>query len=83
MKVYSLKKKIRIIEINDIFKNSYDNKYINIINIKLEKSKNKKYNNILIKNYIKKSFEIALILIQRGFTKKLINGPINKKNFFK
>ena len=81
MKVYSFKKRIRIIEINDIFKNSYDNKYINIINIKLEKSKNKKYNNILLKNFIKKSFEIALILIQRGFTKKLINGPINKKNF--
>ena len=81
MKVNSFKKKIRIIEKNDIFKNNYDNKYINIINIKKEKSKNKKYNNILLKNYLKKSFEIALILIQKGFTKKLINGPINKKNF--
>ena len=81
MKICNFKKKIRVIEINDIIKNNYDNKYINIINVKLEKSKNKKYDNILLKNYIKSSFDIALMLTQNGFTKKLINGPINKKNF--
>ena len=81
MKACNFKKKIRIIEINNIIKNNYNNKYINIINVKLEKSKNKKYDNILLKNYLKKSFDIALMLTQNGFTKKMINGPINKKNF--
>ena len=81
MKVCNFKKKIKVIEITDIFKSNYNNKYINIINVKLNKSKNKKYNNIHLKNYLKKSFDIALMLTQNGFTKKLINGPINKKNF--
>ena len=81
MKVCNFKKKIKVIEITDIFKSNYNNKYINIINVKLKKSKNKKYNNIHLKNYLKKSFDIALMLTQNGFTKKLINGPINKKNF--
>ena len=81
MKVYNFKKKIRFIEIDNIFKKSYDNKYINIINVKLKKSNNKKSNNILLKKYLKKSFDIALMLAKNGFTKKIINGPINKKNF--
>ena len=81
MKIFNFKKKINIIEINDVYKSKYNNKCINIIDVKLENSKSKISNNLLIKNYLKKSFNIALILIQNGLTKKLINGPINKKNF--
>ena len=81
MKICNFKKKIKIIEINDIYKNKYDNRYVNIIDVKLKTSKSKIYNNHLIKNYLKRSFDIALMLIKNGFTKKLINGPINKKNF--
>ena len=81
MKICKYKKEIKIIEIDDIYKSKYNNNYINIINVKLETSKNKIFNNILIKNYLKKSFDTALLLIKNGLTKKLINGPINKKNF--
>jgi len=35
----------------------------------------------LINNYLKKSFDVALDLIKKKISNKLINGPINKKKF--
>ncbi len=67
-----LKKKIRLINIKDLKKSKLDNKCINLIDIAYSSNK---------KNYIKNSFKIAFKIIKSGFAKKMINGPINKKEF--
>ena len=67
-----LKKKIRLINIKDLKKLKLDNKCINLIDTAYSSNK---------KNYIKNSFKIAFKIIKSGFAKKMINGPINKKEF--
>ena len=74
MKKFNFKKKIRILDLDTLKKIKLDNKKINLINIKLNRSPSA---------YINNCFELAFNLINKGFTKKLINGPINKKNFLK
>ena len=63
--------------------NSYklNNKTINLINV--EYNQKKPFEKISNKStkYIKKSFDIAFKLIKKGFSNKLINGPISKKKF--
>ena len=63
--------------------NKLNNKQINLINIDykfincFEKISNKS------NNYIKKSFDVALEIINRNKLTKFINGPISKKHFLK
>ena len=52
-----------------------DQNHINLINIKYNPKKDH------INRYINNSFNIAFKIIKDGFTKKMINGPINKKSF--
>ncbi len=52
-----------------------NNKMINFINVPL----NSKNNN----DYIKRCFELALELLKKNKKLQLLNGPINKKRFFK
>ena len=81
MKYLNFNKKIKIIDNKKLNKLNLDNKSINLIDIQyntkkaFEKISNK--SNI----YIKNSFDIAFKIIKNGHTKKLINGPISKKNF--
>ena len=81
MKVLKYKKKIKILNLDELNKRKLDNKTINLINIEynftkaFEKS-SKRYN-----SYIKKCFEVSFKLIKSGVSKKFINGPILKKNF--
>ena len=81
MKKLKFKKKIKILDPKKIFEYSLNNKSINLINInynqkhafeKISKKSNK---------YIKESFAVAVKLIKKGYTNKLINGPISKKTF--
>ena len=81
MKKFRFKKKIKILKINELKDVYIDNKSMNLINVKLQKSSNKKIQNKLNKTYIDDSFKIAFQLIKNKFTKKFINGPINKKTF--
>ena len=81
LKKYSIKKKIRIVDTYDTKIRNLNNKTINLIDIKLKTSKNKKQNLKFTKSYILRSFKTAFRLIKNGFTNKLINGPINKKEF--
>ena len=81
MKKFHFKKKIKILKINELKDVYIDNKSINLINVKLQKSSNKKIQNKLNKTYIDDSFKIAFQLIKNKFTKKFINGPVNKKTF--
>ena len=77
------KKILRIIKINELKDIDLDNKSINLIDTKLQKSSNKKYQDEITKKYIHESFCMAFKLIKNGFTNKFINGPINKKTFLK
>ncbi len=83
MKKLNFKKKINIISISNINNVILNNQSINLINIPY--TAKPKLGKITSKSnlYIKRSFEIALKIIKSGFSFKLINGPISKKNFLK
>ena len=83
MKKLNYKKKIKLLEFNNLSKYVLNNKTINLIDINYAFSKpfekiSSKYN-----SYIEESFDIAFKIINDGITNKLINGPISKKNFLK
>ena len=73
MKKMKYKKKIRLINVKDLKKIEFNNESINLINII--------HNNNQKKSYIRNSFNTAFKIIKSGFTKKMINGPINKNEF--
>ena len=81
MKKYKFKKNLRILNINKLNLTEIDNKYLNVIDTNLRKSLKKKIQTKYTKKYIENSFNLAFQLIKKGITEKLINGPINKKNF--
>ena len=82
MKHFNFKKKIKLVDPKNLNNLNLNNKSINIIDVEyypkkaFEKISNK--SNI----YIQNSFEIAFKILENGFTKKLINGPISKKIFW-
>ncbi len=75
MQKIKYKKKIRKIDYKNLENLKLNNESINLIHVNYSSNNNQK------KNYIKNSFNIAFKLIKSGFTKKLINGPINKNDF--
>tara|TARA_B110001450_G_scaffold202332_1_gene191544 strand:- start:1517 stop:2479 length:963 start_codon:yes stop_codon:yes gene_type:complete len=81
MKKNNLKNQIKILDIQKIKNKKISNNKINLIDVPLEKSNNEDLNKKLINQYIKKSFDVAFELINKKITHKLINGPINKKEF--
>ena len=81
MKKFNFKKNLRFLRIDNLKEIKLDNKKINIINIELKKFKNIKMNFQFNAKYISKTFEVAFKLLKDKFTNKLLNGPINKKEF--
>ena len=81
MKFFNFNKKIKIYEIDELKKKKINNKSLNLIDVGLKISKNKKNQTKLNNTYIHQSFNTAFQLIRNKFTKKFINGPINKKTF--
>ena len=81
MKYLNFNKKIKVLDYKNLNKLNLDNKSINLINV--EYNTKKPFEKISNKSnvYIKNSFDIAFKIIKNGYTKKLINGPISKKNF--
>jgi 4-hydroxythreonine-4-phosphate dehydrogenase len=77
------KKKINLLDIKKMNEILLKKKEINLIDVKIKKTKNKNLNNKNIKDYIEKCFEISFKLIKEGFANKLINGPVDKKIFLK
>jgi len=71
----NFKKKIRILQLNQLDKYRLNNEVINLIDIKL------KFNNF--NNYLNDSFKTAFELIKKKISFKLMNGPINKSSFLK
>jgi 4-hydroxythreonine-4-phosphate dehydrogenase len=83
MKKFSFKKKIKLIDHKNLNKLNLDNNCINLIDIKFNSKIN--FNKITNKSnlFINKSFDMAFKIINLGISKKIINGPISKKNFLK
>jgi 4-hydroxy-L-threonine phosphate dehydrogenase PdxA len=82
MLYFNAKIKFKVVNIKDLNIIKLNNKFLYLVdilneNLKIKVSKN--FNNELIKS----SFDIALDLIKKNFTYKLLNGPINKKKFLK
>ena len=73
--------KINEIKFKDVGKYSIDKKNINIINVNFSYKKVFDKISNKSKNYIKKCFDIALILLKKNYAHNLINGPISKKYF--
>ena len=81
MKKLSFKKKIRILDLNNLKNYKLNNSFINLINIdynhKISFGKITKRSN----NYIEKCFNVAFKIVRENKIKKIINGPINKRTF--
>ena len=74
-KKLKFKKKIKLIELNDLDKVKINNKFINLIDVPFNSNKNSNF-------YIQNCFEIAFKILKKNLTNKFINGPINKSRFF-
>ena len=81
MKKLNYKKKIKILKIYNLKKNKLDNKSINLIDIKYNPKKAFEKSSKKSNSYIERSFKLAIKLIKDGYSNKLINGPVSKKNF--
>ena len=83
MKKLNFKKKIKFLSLKEIKNYKLNNNLINLINVDYNQKKAFEKISDKSNNYIKRCFEIAVILIKSDFTNKIINGPISKKNFLK
>ena len=83
MKKLRVNKKIRLIKYPYFEKYKLDNKKINLIDVNFNQKKAFDVISNKSNNYITKSFDIALKILDRKITNKLINGPISKKFFLK
>tara|TARA_B100001057_G_scaffold479743_1_gene551766 strand:- start:12 stop:977 length:966 start_codon:yes stop_codon:yes gene_type:complete len=83
MKKLKFKKKIRVLNQADIHKNKVDNNFLNIIDIHYNQKM--PFEKISSKSnyYIENSFKVALSILKKGVSDKLINGPVSKKHFLK
>tara|TARA_Y100000992_G_C21262383_1_gene492006 strand:+ start:167 stop:1111 length:945 start_codon:yes stop_codon:yes gene_type:complete len=75
IKKFKLRKKIELIELNDLNKIKLNNKSINLIDIPFNSSKKSNL-------YVNDCFEIAFRILKKGITNKFLNGPIKKSKFF-
>ena len=82
MKKMNYKKKVKVIEKNELKNLKLNNNYLNVININYENSF--KFEKISSKSnkFIKECFQTAFDIIKKYKLKKFINGPIKKKTFF-
>ena len=81
MKKFHFSMKIKLININKINDYALDNKSINLIDINYFQQKVFEKSSKKSNSYIINCFKVAFKLLNDGFTDKLINGPVNKKNF--
>ena len=83
MKKMNFKKKIKLIEKNQLKRDKLDNNFINVININYKNPL--KFEKISSKSnkFIEDCFQTAFFIIKKYNLKKFINGPVNKKTFLK
>ena len=81
IKKNKFKKKIRLINYNELDSLKLNNKMINLINVDyLDKNRHKKQNN-QTSGHLRECFNVAFRILKKKFSYKFINGPINKSNF--
>ena len=73
MKKNNFTRKLNILKLDELKKHKLNNIYINLINVKFNRSK--------VNQYLNDSFRIAFKLIKDKLSTKLVNGPINKSSF--
>jgi len=83
MKKLGFKKAIRLVTISDLKRIKLDNNSINLLNVNFNQKKPFEKISSKSNNYINRSFDIALKIINKKITNKLLNGPISKKFFLK
>ena len=81
MKKLNFKKNIKYLNLKNINDYKLNNNSINLINVNYNQKKAFEKISNRSNQYVKKCFEIAIVLIKSNFSNKLINGPISKKNF--
>jgi len=81
IKKFKLKLTVNMINLKKIELNKYSKTNINLIDVPLNNYSNSKKISKSSNYYINKCFKIALNLINRKISNKLINGPISKKHF--
>ena len=81
MKKLNFKKNIKLLDIKKINDYKLNNSSINLINVSYNQKKAFEKISDKSNKYIRKCFEIAIILIKINFSNRLINGPISKKTF--
>ena len=81
MKKLNFKKNIKYLNLKNINDYKLNNSSINLINVNYNQKKAFEKISNRSNQYVKKCFEIAIVLIKSNFSNKLINGPISKKNF--
>ena len=81
MKKLKFKKKINLIQFQNIENYILNNNAINLINVNYKTSKAFEKITKKSKIYIENCFKIAFKLLNKGYSNKFINGPISKKNF--
>ena len=82
-KALNAKINFRLVSKDDLIKKKYATKVINLLDIRLDV--NKPFDKITNKSnrYIENCFTVALDLLKKGVSYKLINGPISKKHFLR
>ena len=83
MKKLNINKEIRLIKSLDLKDIKLNNKKINLIDVTFKQKKAFDKISNRSNDYIKKSFDIALKILNKKLTNKFINGPISKKFFLK
>ncbi len=73
MKKNKFKRKLNIINFNQIDECKLHKNFINLIDVKFNRNN--------LNKYLNDSFDLAFKLIKKKFSYKLINGPINKSTF--
>ena len=81
MKKLKLNKKIQLINVKNINDYKLNNNSINLINIDFKQKKLFEKISNKSQSFIKKSFDTAFEIIKKEKIRKLINGPISKKDF--
>lgn len=81
MQKFNFKAKVNYLDYNLLNKKTKIKEKINLINVDYQNKTNAELNKNSEKEYIDKSFNIAIKLINIGISDKFINGPINKYFF--
>ena len=83
MKKLRVKKKINILNPENLYFKKLNNKSINLININFNQKKAFEKISNKSNNFIENSFQIAFDILRKKKVYKFINGPVSKKNFLK